>query len=261
MGDIFQRIKRVFLATISFGLIKYEDPAKIGPYVVDTMKKKLADLKASAVPVIANQYRIERMLEMEEKKLAQLDSDSRQAVLQNEDELAGNLLLQKEASQARADDLKTQLGAARQHAVEAKHQIEIFEEELQEASDRARNAQMRHQLGTMRAQVQKFAVKPSLDDDMRAIERMENQAEQALAESQALGDIVAMGDDAKLHQLRQAARKQRADAALAELKAEMGLTDTEKRFRKVEIGEESAEEQQQIQQTTTGGQETASPEA
>lgn len=258
MGDIWTRIKRIVLATISFGLIKYEDPAKIGPYVVDNMKKKLADLKASAVPVIANQYRIERMLEQEEKALAQYDSDARAAVLQNNDEVAGELLLQREASQARVDDLKTQLAAARQHAEEAKQQIEMFEDELQEASDRARNAQMRHQLATMRAQVQKFAVRPSLDDDMRAIERMEEQADQAYAESQALGDIAAMGNEAKVHQVRQAARKQRADAALAELKAEMGLTDTEKRFKKVslEIGEGEPQTQQvQTAQPAPGEQE------
>jgi phage shock protein A len=96
---------------------------------------------------------------------------------------------------------------------------------------------MRYQLATMRTQVQKFAVKPSLDDDMKALERMEEQADQAFAESQAIGDISAIGDEAKLRQVRQAARKSRADAALAELKAEMGLSDTEKRFQKVEIGE------------------------
>jgi len=238
VGDILQRIKRIFLATISFGLIKYEDPKIIAPYVIDNMKKKLADLKASAVPVIANQYRIERMLSAEQQKLQQLDDDSRQAVLQNEDDLAGNLLLQKEACQQRLDDLNSQLAAAQQHAEDAKQQIEVFQEELQTASDRTRNAQMRYQLATMRTQVQKFAVKPSLDDDMKAIERMEEQADQAYAESQAMGDISALGDEGKLRQVRQAARKARADAALAELKAEMGLSDTEKRFQKVEIGEE-----------------------
>lgn len=237
MGDILERIKRIFLATISFGLIKYEDPKVIGPYVIDNMKKKLADLKASAVPVIANQYRIERMLAAEQEKLQQLDEDARQAVLQNEDDLAGNLLLQKESAQQRVDDLTNQLTAARQHAEEAKQQIELFQEELQVASDRTRNAQMRHQLATMRTQVQKFAVKPSLDADMKAIERMEEQADQAFAESQAMGDVAEIGDEAKLRQVRQAARKSRADTALAELKAEMGLSDTEKRFQKVEAGE------------------------
>ncbi|MHB0997978.1 MAG: PspA/IM30 family protein [Armatimonadota bacterium] len=258
MGDFFQRIKRIFLATISFGLIKYENPAIIGPYVVDNMKKKLTDLKTSAVPVIANQYRIERMLEAEEKKLSELDDDARQAVMQNEDDLAGNLLLQKESCQARVDDLRTQLAAARQHAQEAKQQIELFQEELQTASDRARSAQMRYQLATMRAQVQKFSISPSLDEDMKALERLEDQADQAYADSQALGDISAIGDDMKLKQVRQAARKQRAQVALDDLKAEMGLTDTEKRFKKVsvEIGEEQAKTEtptapvQQSQQET-----------
>lgn len=268
MGDILQRIKRIILSTISFGLIKYENPTVIGPYLIDNMKKKLADLKASAVPVIANQYRIERMLEAEEKKLAELDGDARAAVMQNEDELAGDLLLQKEASQTRVDDLKSQLEAARQHAVDAKQQIEIFQEELKVASDRARNAQMRHQLATMRAQVQKFAMSPSLDDDMKALERMEEQADKAYAEAQAMGDIASIGDEAKRRQVRQAARKMRADQALSELKAEMGLSETEKRFKKlsVEIGDgeqskaetqdsdtqASGTEQEQIQQRING---------
>lgn len=258
MGDFWVRVKRIFLATISFGLIKYENPAVIGPFIVDNMKKKLTDLKASAVPVIANQYRIERMLEAEEKKLRELDEDARQAVLENEDDLAGNLLLQKESAQTRVDDLKAQLDAARQHAVEAKQQIEMFQEELRTAEDRARNAQMRYQLATMRAQVQKFSITPSLDEDMRALERIEERADQAYAESQAMGDISAIGDEAKLRQVRQAARKRRAESALADLKAEMGLTDTEKRFKKVEIGETGQAPVQNVQ-STQGTQQTAQP--
>ncbi|MHB1457375.1 MAG: PspA/IM30 family protein [Armatimonadota bacterium] len=260
MGDIFQRIKRIFLAIISFGLIKYENPAVIGPYVIENMKKKLNSLKTSAVPVIANQYRIERMLEAEEKKLSQLDDDARQAVMQNEDDLAGNLLLQKESCQTRVDDLKTQLAAARQNAVEAKSQIELFQEELQTASDRARNAQMRHQLATMRAQVQKFAISPSLDDDMRALERMEEQADQAYAESQAMGDVAAIGDDAKLLQVRKAARNQRAQTALSELKAEMGLSDTEKRFKKVSDEIKPEEQVQTVEAPTASPAPQPQPE-
>jgi phage shock protein A len=272
LGDILQRIKRIVLSTISFGLIKYENPAIIGPYVIDSMKTKLVDLKASAVPVIANQYRIERMLEAEEKKLAELDGDARAAVMQNEDELAGDLLLQKESCQTRVDDLRAQLEAARQHAVEAKQQIEVFQEELKVASDRARNAQMRYQLATMRAQVQKFAMTPSLDGDMKALERLEEQADKAYAESQAMGDIAAIGDEAKRRQVRQAARKMRADQALSELKAEMGLSETEKRFKKlsVEIGDgeqaksemqvtdnqEQESEQQKVQQRVNGSDST-----
>jgi phage shock protein A len=199
------------------------------------MRKKLADLKTSAVPVIANQYRIERMLEAEEKKLAQLNDDARQAVLQHDDDLAGNILLQKESCQARVEDLKVQLEAARRHAEEAKEQIELFQEELKEAEDRARNMQMRYQLATMRQQVQKFAMKPSLDEDMRALERLEERTEQAYAESEAMSDITALNDDQKLRKVRQASRKARADQALSELKAEMGLSDTEKRFKKVSV--------------------------
>jgi phage shock protein A len=251
VGDTIQRIKRIILSTFSFGLIKYENPAIIGPYVVENMKKKLADLKTSAVPVIANQYRIERMLETERKKLAQLDDDARQAVRQNDDALASDILLQRETCQTRVDDLQAQLTAAQQHAEEAKQQIELFQEELKEAADRARNAQMRFQLATMRQQVQKFAMRPSLDEDMKVLERMEERADQAYAEAEALGDIAAIGDDLKARQVRQAARKHRAEEALAELKAEMGLTDTERRFKKVEIGEggqpsqsESTEEEQ-----------------
>jgi phage shock protein A len=111
----------------------------------------------------------------------------------------------------------------------------MFQEELQTAEDRARNAQMRYQLATMRAQVQKFGMNPSLDEDVRALERIEERADQAYAESEAITDVAAIGDKAKLNQVRQAARKQRADSALADLKAEMGLTDTERRFQKVDL--------------------------
>jgi phage shock protein A len=221
----------------------------IGPYVVDNMRKKLGDLKTSAVPVIANQYRIERMLEAEEKKLVQLNDDARQAVLQHDDELAGNILLQKESCEARVNDLKAQLIAAQRHAEEAKEQIELFQEELKEAEDRARNMQMRYQLATMRQQVQKFAMKPSLDEDMKALERLEERADQAYAEAEAMSDITALNDDHKLRKVRQASRKARADQALADLKAEMGLSDTEKRFKKVSVeigdGEQSVDGQAQ----------------
>jgi phage shock protein A len=131
---------------------------------------------------------------------------------------------------------------------------------------------MRYQLATMRAQVQKFAMTPSLDGDMKALERLEEQADKAYAESQAMGDIAAIGDEAKRRQVRQAARKMRADQALSELKAEMGLSETEKRFKKlsVEIGDgeqaksemqvtdnqEQESEQQKVQQRVNGSDST-----
>jgi len=258
---ILTRIKRIILSFISFGLIKFEDPKVIGPYIMDNMKKKLGELKRSAVPVVASQYRIEQMLAKEQTRLQELDADARQAVLQNEDDIASNLLLQKEACQGRVEELTRQLLLARQHADEAKQQIVTFEEELQTAEDRTRSAQVKYQLATMRAQVQKFAMSPSLDEDVKAIEQMEDRAEQVAAEAQAMGDIAAMGEKSKLQQIRQNARKQRAEAALAELKAEMGLTDTEKRFKKVsvEIGEGQTEqtEEPQVQQQVVGSGEAA----
>lgn len=225
MGDIIRRVWRLILATISFGLIKYETPTLVGPYVVENMKKKLADLKASAVPVIANQYRLERMLDIEQKKLTQIDADARQAVLKGEDELASNLLMQKETSEARVEELKAQLEAAGRHAAEAKQQIELFQEELQEATDRARNAQLRYQLATMAAQVQKFYLSPSLDEDKRAIERMEERADEVLAEANARSEVAALNDEIKQSKMRHATRKIRAEQALADLKAEMGIAD------------------------------------
>ncbi|MCC6444396.1 MAG: PspA/IM30 family protein [Armatimonadetes bacterium] len=255
MGDIFRRIGRAFLAIITLGLVKLEDPRVMAPYIIDNMRRKLEQVQKSAVPIIANQYRIERMLSQEQQKLAQLDADARQAVLQREDDLAGSLLLQKEAAQERVNNLLQQLELSRQQAEEAQAQIQNFEEELQVAEERTRNAQMRYQLASMRSQLSKIGARPSLDSDIKAIERIEERADELEAESQALNQLSNTGNEAKLRQIRKTARESRADAALQALKAEMGLSDTEKRFQRVsvEIGQDQQGSSPQDQPPANNG--------
>jgi len=245
MGEILSRIGRAFLAIITFGLVKLEDPRIMAPYIIENMRRKQEQVQKSAVPIIANQYRIERMLSQEQQKLAQLDADARQAVLQREDDLARTLLLQKEACQERVNTLLQQLELARQQAEEAQAQIQAFEEELRDAEERTRNAQMRYQLSAMRSQLSKIGTRPSLDSDIKAIERMEERADELEAEAQALGQLASTSTESKLRQIRATARQSRADASLQALKAEMGLSDTERRFQKVSV-EISQEGQQQL---------------
>jgi phage shock protein A len=114
---------------------------------------------------------------------------------------------------------------------------------------------MRYQLASMRSQLNKIGARPSLDEDVKAIERIEEKADELEAESMALNQLSSAGNDAKLRQIRKTARQSRADAALQALKAEMGLTDTERRFQKVSVeigqeGQQSTNSQQEPPSTT-----------
>lgn len=246
MDGIITRIRRIFLSIISFGLIKHENPAVIAPYLIESMRDKLSEIKRSAVPVIANQYRIERLLEAESAHQQKLHNETIEAVRAGDDALATDLILQKEAVLAREEELRTQLTQARDDAAQAKEEIARFQDELTTAEARARSVQMRYQLASMRTQVQKFGITPAMDDDMKALSRIEEQVDTVEAEAQALLDISGREGEQKLWKLHQTARKERAQATLAELKSEMGLTETEKRFQRVEItredksGEEAA---------------------
>lgn len=185
--------------------------AMSGAQILENMRKRLQDLQASAVPIVAEQLSLERALSAARARMAQLDASARQAVSQGRDDLARDLLMQKDACQARVDDLSFRLGAAAEKANAARQRIDEFNLELKTTERRASDAQVREQLGALTAEI-----RSQIEEGTQVIEHFEEAADAACAEADIYQSHTVSDKASEL-----AERKRRAARALADLKMEL----------------------------------------
>ena len=168
MANFFRKIGRIMLALFGISLNDNKISAITGRQAVENMKGRFAQIRTSAAKVVANECRIERMLDTEKKTLESDDS---------------------ERQRARIADLEAQLESARRSADEAREQLDLFRDELQRIQNRERDAELEYQLSSMRAQVEKLTLDASFDENLAAIERTEHRANLAKAEAEALAEL------------------------------------------------------------------------
>lgn len=168
MANFFRKIGRIMLALFGISLNDNKYSAITGRQAVENMKSRFAQIRTSAAKVVANECRIERMLDAE-KKILESDDSERQ--------------------RARIADLEAQLESARRSADEAREQLDLFRDELQRIQNRERDAELEYQLSSMRAQVEKLTLGASFDENLAAIERTEHRANLAKAEAEALAEL------------------------------------------------------------------------
>lgn len=194
MRALIRWLKRIFFNIIGFGLIEREDSASVCVSYMESMHKRLAELKASAARIIANSYRLERQLSEEQKQLTNLEGKANQA------EPAEDLQLCIESCKARVGNLMAQVEAAHLEANEAKRELALFQEEIKDAQNRARDAQISYQLAKMKTQVEELSIASTFEEEIKAIEQMELRANNANARAEAVSELNAALRPADINQ-------------------------------------------------------------
>ncbi|MHB1001526.1 MAG: PspA/IM30 family protein [Armatimonadota bacterium] len=198
---------------------------------IDELKIKLAEIETYAVPIVANQHRLEQRLSRAKESAAKLQGDARHAAESGEDDLARQILIQMQSCQAKVDELNGKLDAARLHSDTAKEHIQEFRNELQHLISQTHNADSIRQIAYMQKQIQQ-----TVNEEMQVIGNFEDIADNACAETEAISAMDSNQD--KIQEYN--ARRQRADQALADMKQRLGKKTT---------GNSTNSDQQQSQDT------------
>ena len=221
---IFGRIWRVIKGWLLIGVEKAEDPEIILAEAQETMRRDLDKAKEQAVQAIAARNQLRSVLTDQNNQAAALEAKARVALQNNQEDVARQLLIEKATLDESVAKLKVQLETADAAAETIKANIKKME-----AHHRQRAAQ-RLALTTSwkQAQIQERLNKAltgiSMDSQNEAFGRAEEKIREMQSKADARNELASGSLNASVSKLDDLVSSQKADDALAKMRAEMGLT-------------------------------------
>jgi phage shock protein A len=184
---IFTRFKDIVGSNINAMLDKAEDPEKLIRLMIQEMEETLVELKASCAKTMATAKRIGRELEQEEKKADNWEQRARLAVDKGRDDLAREALSEKHVHLKRAEGLREELARLEIIEDQAREDIGLLEEKLENAREKQRVLVHRHTRAEVRKRAREDMSSASSHDMILRFEQFEQRVERMEAEADLAG--------------------------------------------------------------------------
>ena len=220
---------------------KMMDPEIEIQMAIDQANKKNQDLRNQAANIVAHRTQLESKIERAADEVGETREMAKQAILKAEEaKAAGDIagvakwtnIAQGQATKLQAAEnnltsLKSQYEVAITQADNAKAAVQANAARLQELT--AKQMQLLGALEQAKMQESVNAAVQSMsatmDDSMPSLEDVQNKIEKRQAQAMGQAEVFDVTPEGGEVELRQAMNEAQADAKLAELKAELGLTD------------------------------------
>jgi phage shock protein A len=245
MAGLWERFTNIFKAKASKALDRAENPNETLDYSYEKQLELLQNVKRGVADVVTAKRRLELQTKTLEQNLVKLDTQARQALSQNREDLARQALERKAAIQQQLQSLDTQiqdLTAQQEKLIASEQQLASRVE-----SFRSQKEVMKAQYSAAEAQVRIGEAATGIGEGFaetgRAIERAKNKTEEMQARAGALDELTAAGTlddftsgDTQLdRELAQLSSGPQVDSELEKMKAELAKGEPAK-----ELPEESA---------------------
>ena len=244
MAGLMSRTMNLIKAKWSAMLNRAENPSQTLDYSYEKQLESLQNVKRGIADVVTAKKRLELQTQQLEQNVVKLDTQARQAVAANREDLARAALERKSGMQQQLQQLDVQVKqlddqqqklVANEQALSAKIEQFRSQKEVIKAQYSAAEAQVR--IGEAATGIGR-----EMEDTGMAIQRAKDKTEQMQARASALDELVSSGqledltsDQTQLdRELAQLSSQSQVDQELAKLKAE--------------VGSGSAAEQKQIEQ-------------
>ncbi len=238
MAGLMSRTSEIIKAKWSKLLDRAEKPAETLDYSYEKQLELLQNVKRGVADVTTAKKRLELQTQQLQQNVVKLETQAREAVGANREDLARTALERKAVAQQQLQSLDVQikqLDDQQQKLIASEQQlsakVEAFrsQKEVIKAQYSAAEAQVR--IGEAATGIGK-----EMSDTGMAIERAKDKTEQMQARAAAVDELVSSGaledftssDDDIDRQLQQISTSNQVDSELAKLKAEVGPGDQKK---------------------------------
>src|SRR5471032_2063557 len=228
MAGLTGRMSTIVKAKVSKMLDRAEDPAETLDYSYTKQVELLQNVKKGIADIVTSKKRLQLQEASMQQQLVKLDTQARQALAANREDLARLALERKQNVQAELEDQQQKLTDS-QAAMSAKLEAFRTKKEVIKAQYSAAEAQVRISEAATGVGEQMADVGLAMQ---RAVDKTENMRARADAvqELEAAGtfdDITQLGsgEDDIDRQLKQLSNQPAVDDELAKLKGEVGTAD------------------------------------
>lgn len=221
-----QRISDLVKSNLNDLISRAEDPERMLNLAIEDMRKQLVEAKSRVAMAIADEKRLQKQLENEQKKAADWEKKAMTAVRASRDDLAVEALAKKKEHESVSLQFETQVSGQRLAVEELKKALTALNAKIDEAN-RKRTVLIAR---AKRAEAQKaIAETLSSANDRSAFdkfERMSEKVDKMEAEAEARLEVAALTGGSHDDQLAEKIRLLEAapvDSELLELKKKMGM--------------------------------------
>jgi phage shock protein A len=232
MAGLWQRFMLIFKSKASRALDRAENPTETLDYSYEQMIEQLQNVKRGVADVVTAKKRLELQTQSIEQNVVKLETQARQAVAANREDLARQALERKASAQQQLQGLDTQvqqLESQQEQLIASQHQLEARIE-----SFRSEKEVIKAQYSAAQAQVKigeaATGIGRGMQDTGMAIQRARDKTEELQARASAIEELTAAGaledvGDSRTQldrELAQISASGQVDDELAKLKAEVG---------------------------------------
>jgi phage shock protein A len=240
MAGLMSRTMNILKAKWSAMLNRAENPSQTLDYSYERQLESLQNVKRGIADVVTAKKRLELQTQQLEQNVVKLDTQARQAVAANREDLARAALERKSGVQQQLQQLDVQVKqlddqqqklVANEQALSAKIEQFRSQKEVIKAQYSAAEAQVR--IGEAATGIGR-----EMEDTGLAIQRAKDKTEQMQARAAAMDELVSSGqledltsDQTQLdRELAQLSSQSQVDQELAKLKAEVGTGPEQKQI-------------------------------
>ena len=236
MAGLLSRTALVIKSKYSKLLNRAENPTETLDYSYEQMLEQLQNVKRGVADVVTAKKRLELQQQKIEQNVVKLETQARQAVSANREDLARQALERKAVAQQQLQSMDDQVkGLADQQdkLVGAQQQLETKIE-----SFRSQKEVLKAQYSAAEAQVRvgeaATGIGKGINDTGLAVQRAKDKTEELQARASAIDELTSTGaledltagDQTQLdRELAQISASSQVDSELAKLKAEVGTGD------------------------------------
>jgi phage shock protein A len=233
MAGLWQRTTLIVKSKYSKALNKAENPTETLDYSYEQMLEQLQNVKRGVADVVTSKKRIELQQQKLEQNVVKLETQARQAVAANREDLARQALERKAVAQQQLQDMDgqvKQLEDQQEKLVAAQQQLETKIE-----SFRSQKEILKAQYSAAEAQVKVGEAATGIGEHMQdtglAIQRAKDKTEEMQARASAIDELTSSGaledftagDQTQLdRELAQISTTSQVDDELSKLKSEVG---------------------------------------
>jgi phage shock protein A len=234
MAGLWQRTTLIVKSKYSKVLNRAENPTETLDYSYEQMLSQLQNVKRGVADVATAKKRLELQTAGLEQNVVKLDTQARQAVAANREDLAREALTRKAAAQQQLQDLDAQvkqLDDQQQKLIEGQHTLEAKIE-----SFRTQKEVLKAQYSAAEAQVKigeaATGIGKGMEDTGMAIQRAKDKTDELTARASAIDELTtagaledftaAPGSTQLDRELAQISSNAQVDQELAQIKAEVG---------------------------------------
>lgn len=215
---IFSRFKDIVSSNLNAMLDKAEDPEKMIKLMINEMEETLVELKSSCAGAMADQKKVEKLLDSARKKANDWQAKAEMAIDRQREDLAREALLEKNRLQDAVVNFEEELGELNKVIGRYRDDINTLQEKLETARKKHR-VLVQRQIQAVKSRKSTAATQRSVSlDAVNRFDRMESRIERMEAEAEI--DKAAQAKSPSLDdQFEDMMQRERIDKELSELKA------------------------------------------